>query len=106
VVRDGQCSALGAEVDGERQSGVGKRLAAGAGRGENGLLLRTDSERRRCTGRRLHALRMEAGRLVARVGAVDGAVGTQRWRSTSAWSERRPGAHAQDQRSGAVLSDT
>jgi hypothetical protein len=37
----------------------GERSMAVAERGENGLLLRADSERRRRTGRRLHALRME-----------------------------------------------
>jgi hypothetical protein len=56
---------------------VGKHLAAAAGRGENGLLLQTDSERRRRTGRRLHALCVEAGRQVARVGAAAGTVRTQ-----------------------------
>jgi hypothetical protein len=61
---------------------VGERSAAVAGRGENGLLLQIDSARRRYTGRRLHALHMEAQRQVARVRAVAGAVGTQRWRST------------------------
>jgi hypothetical protein len=74
-VRGGQRSAFGAEVDGERQSRVGERSVAAVGRGENKLLLRTDSERRRCMGRRLHALRVEAGRQVVRVGAAAGAVG-------------------------------
>jgi hypothetical protein len=82
--RGGQCSALGAEANSERQTRVGKHLAAIVGRGENGLLLRTNSERRRRTGRRLHALRVEVRRQVACVGAAAGAVGTQRWRSVSA----------------------
>jgi hypothetical protein len=42
AVRGGQCSVLGAEADGERQSGVGECSAAVVGRGDNGLLLRTD----------------------------------------------------------------
>jgi hypothetical protein len=87
AVCGGQCSTLGAEADGERQSGVGERSVAAVGRGENGLLLRTDSERRRCTGRRLHALRVEARRQVACVGAAAGTVMTQHWRSALARSE-------------------
>jgi hypothetical protein len=91
---------------------VGERSAAVAGRGENGLLLRIDSARRRYTGRRLHAMHVEAERQVARVRAVAGVVGTQHWWSTrsqnGSWcdrdaalavgvgtrSERRPGARA------------
>jgi hypothetical protein len=63
VVHSGQRSVHGVEADGERQSGVGGRSAAVAGRGENRLLLWIDSKRRRRTGRWLHALRVEAGRL-------------------------------------------
>jgi hypothetical protein len=74
AVRGGQCSALGAEADGERQTGVGERSVAIAGRGENGLLLQTNSERRRRTGRWLHALLVEVGRQVACVGAAAGTV--------------------------------
>jgi hypothetical protein len=84
AVCGGQRSVLGAEGDDESQSGVGERSAAVAGRGDNGLLLRTDSERRRCTGRRLHALRVEAGRQVAHIRVAAGAVRTLRWRSASA----------------------
>jgi hypothetical protein len=60
------------------------RRTAAARRRENGLLLWTDSERRRRTGRWLHALRVEVGRQVARVGAAAGVVGAQHWRSASA----------------------
>jgi hypothetical protein len=66
-------------VDGERQSGVGESSTVVAGRGGNELLIRTDSERIRRTGQRLHALRVEAGRQVARSGCSAGAVGTQCW---------------------------
>jgi hypothetical protein len=62
VVLGGQHSALGAEADGERHNGVGESSTTVAGRGGNELLLRTDSERIRCRGRRLHALRVDAGR--------------------------------------------
>jgi hypothetical protein len=72
-----QRSVLGVEADGERHSGVGEHSVAVAGRGENRLLLRTDNERRRRMGRRLHALRVEAGRQVACIGAAASAVGTQ-----------------------------
>jgi hypothetical protein len=48
---------------------LGGQHSALAGRGGNELLLRTDSERIRCTGRRLHELRVDAGRQVARVRA-------------------------------------
>jgi hypothetical protein len=60
VVLSGQRSALRAEADGERQSEVGESLTTIAGRGGNKLLLWTDSERIRCMGQRLHALRVEA----------------------------------------------
>jgi hypothetical protein len=104
AVRGGQCSTLGAEADSERQSGVGERSVVAVGRGENGLLLRTDSERRRRTGRWLHALHVEARRQVVCVRAAAGTVMMQRWRSTSVRSERCLGACAQEQRLGAVLS--
>jgi hypothetical protein len=68
AVRSGQRLALGVEVHGERLSRVGERSVVVVGRGENELLLRTDSERRRRTGRQLHALREEAGRQLARGG--------------------------------------
>jgi hypothetical protein len=61
--------ALGAEAVDERQSGVGERQSRVgessmdvAGRGGNGLLLRSDSKRIRRTGRRLHGLRVAVGR--------------------------------------------
>jgi hypothetical protein len=106
TVRGGQRSTLRAEAYGERQSGVGERSVAVVGRGENGLLLRTDSERRRRTGRRLHVLHVEAGRQVACIRAAAGTVGMQHWRSVSARSERCPGTRAQGQRPGTVLSGT
>jgi hypothetical protein len=62
AVLGGQRSTLGAETEGERQSGVGESSMAVVGRGGNGLLLQTDSERIRRTGRWLHALHVEAGR--------------------------------------------
>jgi hypothetical protein len=74
--RGGHRLVLGAEADDERQSRVGGCPAAVVGRGENRLLLRTDSKRRRRIGRWLHALRVETGRQVAR-------------------SERHPGARVQ-----------
>jgi hypothetical protein len=58
---------------------VGKSLTAVTGRGGNGLLLRTNSERIRRTGWQLHALRVEARRQVARSGRSVGVVGTQCW---------------------------
>jgi hypothetical protein len=69
AVLGGQHSALGAEAVDERQSGVGERQSRVgessmdvAGRGGNGLLLRSDSKRIRRTGRRLHGLRVAVGR--------------------------------------------
>jgi hypothetical protein len=63
-------------ADSERQSGVGECSAAATGRGENELLQRTDNERRRCMGQRLHALCVEVRRQVARIRTVAGAVRT------------------------------
>jgi hypothetical protein len=97
VVLGGQHSALGAEADGERHSGVGESSTTVAGRGGNELLLQTDSERIRCMGRRLHALRVDAGRQVAHVRA-EVASDRQLWCevvgavTTDTLSEHAPGA--------------
>jgi hypothetical protein len=73
---------LGADAGGERQSGVDKSTMAVAGRGGNGLLLWTNSERIRHTGRLLQALRMEAGRQVVHV-RVEVASGRQHRREVA-----------------------
>jgi hypothetical protein len=85
-VLNGQRSVLGAEADNERQSGVGEILTAVAGRGGNRLLLRTDSERIRCMGRRLHALHVEAERLVARSGCSAGVGNTTTHAAAAVWT--------------------
>jgi hypothetical protein len=59
AVLDGYRSMLGAKANGERQSRLCERMTVVVGRGGNGLLLRTDSDRIRRTGRRLHALCVE-----------------------------------------------
>jgi hypothetical protein len=70
------CGRLGMAQRHARAVHGGQRSATVAGRGGNGLLLQTDHERIRRMGWQLHALRVEGGRQVVRVGTAAGAVGT------------------------------